>query len=69
MFRGRAALFDRLAARARELGVERFEAEVLPHNRRMLNLFQHSGLPVSSVFRDGVVHVVLELGNEPIRDS
>ena len=59
------ALFDRLAARARELGVERFTAEVLPHNRRMLNLFHHSGLPVTARLRDGVVHVVLDLGDEP----
>jgi RimJ/RimL family protein N-acetyltransferase len=56
------ALFDRLAARARELGVERFIAEVLPHNRRMLDLFHRSGLPVTARLQDGVVHVVLDLG-------
>ena len=63
------ALFDRLAARARELGVERFTAEVLPHNRRMLNLFHHSGLPVTARLRDGVVHVVLDLGDDPLTGS
>ncbi len=63
------ALFDRLAARARELGVERFTAEVLPHNRRMLNLFHHSGLPVTACLRDGVVHVVLDLGDDPLTGS
>ena len=59
------ALFHRLAARARELGVERFIAEVLPHNRRMLNVFHHSGLPCHRpLCRDGVVHVVLDLGDD-----
>jgi RimJ/RimL family protein N-acetyltransferase len=64
-----SALFDRLAARARELGLERLTAEVLPHNRRMLNLFHRSGLPVTARFRDGVVHVILDLGGEPLTDS
>jgi len=59
------ALFGRLADRARELGIERFTAEVLPHNRRMLNLFHRSGLPVTARLRDGVVDVVLDLG-EPL---
>ena len=63
------ALFGRLAARARELGLERFTAEVLPHNRRMLNLFHRSGLPVTARFRDGVVHVVLDLGNDRLTGS
>jgi RimJ/RimL family protein N-acetyltransferase len=63
------ALFERLTARARELGIERFTAEVLPHNRRMLNLFHHSGLPVTARLQDGVVHVVLDLGEEPVTGS
>jgi GNAT superfamily N-acetyltransferase len=63
------ALFDRLAARAREVGVDRFTAEVLPHNRRMLNLFHHSGLPVTARMQDGVVHVVLDLRYETLTDS
>jgi len=54
-------LFRRLADRARELGVSRFVAEVLPHNRRMLAVFHHSGLPARSELRDGVVHLVLDL--------
>jgi GNAT superfamily N-acetyltransferase len=63
------ALFDRLAARAVELGVERFVAEVLLHNRRMLDVFHHAGLPVTTSLRDGVVHVVLELGGDPVTGS
>ena len=42
---------------------------MLPHNRRMLNLFHRSGLPVTARFRDGVVHVVLDLGNDRLTGS
>jgi RimJ/RimL family protein N-acetyltransferase len=55
------AMFHRLADRARALGVGRLVAEVLPHNRRMLAVFHHSGRPVRSEIRDGVVHLVLDL--------
>jgi hypothetical protein len=43
--------------------VSRFVAETLLHNRRMLNVFCHCGLPYTSELRDGVVHVELELGS------
>lgn len=55
------AMFRRLAARAREVEVGRFVAEVLPNNGRMLAVFLHTGLPVRSEFRDGAVHLVLDL--------
>jgi RimJ/RimL family protein N-acetyltransferase len=54
-------LFHALAARGRELGVQRFVAETLPQNRRMLALFSHAGLPVSTSMACGVVTVSLEL--------
>lgn len=54
-------LFDSLRTRAREVGIARFEAETLPHNRRMLAVFHHCGLPIRSKVRDGVVHIVLDL--------
>ncbi len=65
------AMFRRLAERAAELGLQRFVAEVLPDNRRMLALFHHAGLPVCSAFRDGVVHLVLDLstGGPHAQDS
>jgi RimJ/RimL family protein N-acetyltransferase len=54
-------LFEQLAVRARELGVRRFVADTLPHNHRMLAVFHHVGLPVRSAFRDGVVHLTIDL--------
>jgi RimJ/RimL family protein N-acetyltransferase len=56
-----AALFDRLAERALEVGIARFVADTLPHNQRMQAVFHHSGLPVTSGLRDDVVHVVIDL--------
>jgi GNAT superfamily N-acetyltransferase len=55
------ALFERLAERARRVGIRRFVAETLPQNRPMLSVFHHAGLPVTSRFRDGVVHLVIDL--------
>ncbi len=60
------ALFDRLAERAREVGIARFVADILPHNRRMQSVFRHSGRPVTSSFRDGVVHVVIDLAGPAV---
>ncbi|HEY7455239.1 MAG TPA: GNAT family N-acetyltransferase [Thermoleophilaceae bacterium] len=39
-------LMAQLAARARERGIETFVAEVLPENRRMLDVFRESGFPM-----------------------
>lgn len=56
-----SALFTCLAHRAVALGVERFTAETLPRNRRMLAVFTHAGLPHTTSFADGVVDVVIDL--------
>jgi RimJ/RimL family protein N-acetyltransferase len=54
-------LLAHLAEIARERGVTRFEAEVLPHNAAMLRVFAASGWPMTRSFRDGVAHVTLSL--------
>jgi len=54
-------LLDHLARIARGLGYRVFEAEVMPDNRQMLEVFEHSGLPMREVVREGVVHVELGL--------
>ena len=56
-----SVLLEHLAAAAREHGIERFVAEVLPHNRRMLTVFREAGYEVSSHLDDGVVAVEFDL--------
>lgn len=50
-------LLEHLAAAANEKGIERFTAEVLPQNRKMLNVFADAGYEVSREFDDGLVMV------------
>jgi GNAT superfamily N-acetyltransferase len=54
-------LFERLAGRARVLGISRFVADTLFLNRRMLAVFRATGLPHAERTEGSVVHVVLEL--------
>ena len=62
-------LFEMLAAAARERGIRRFVANVLPQNRRMLQLFREVGLAERTRFEGGVVEVELELAPPPARDG
>ncbi|MGG5175362.1 GNAT family N-acetyltransferase [Pseudarthrobacter sp. J1763] len=50
-------LLEHLAAAARENGIKRFTAEVLPENRKMLMVFADAGYEVQRHFDDGVVSV------------
>jgi len=60
---GLSGLFMRLLTEiGRERGLQRFEAEVLAGNHAMLKVFQRSGLPLTQLAEDGVVHVVMDLG-------
>ena len=56
-----AALFARLVARARELGIEQLRAETLAGNRAMRAVFRHAGHAVTERTEDGVVGVTIEL--------
>jgi GNAT superfamily N-acetyltransferase len=66
-YRGRgiaSLLLRHLGLLAREAGLSRLEADVLAENRSMLNVFRHSGLPMTQR-RDGpALHLTLELRNE-----
>jgi GNAT superfamily N-acetyltransferase len=63
-------LFRRLAERARSVGVRRFVADTLPENSRMLAVFHHAGVPVTSSHADGVVHLELLLdAYDPPQDT
>src|SRR5687767_4798521 len=48
-------LLEHLAQAGRERGVERFVAEVLPDNRRMINTFRDAGYRVVSEYDEGVM--------------
>jgi len=56
-------LLAHLAGIARHLGIRTFVAEVLPDNRAMLAVFEHSGLEPTERVVDGVVHVEIPLGD------
>ena len=50
-----AVLLEHLAAAARERGIERFVADVLPSNRAMLTVFRSAGYEVRRDLADGYV--------------
>ncbi|WP_150462462.1 bifunctional acetate--CoA ligase family protein/GNAT family N-acetyltransferase [Nesterenkonia ebinurensis] len=60
-------LLEHLAAAGRECGIERFSAEVLPENRKMLTVFSEAGYEVQRKYEDGVV--LLEFSIDPTERS
>jgi acyl-CoA synthetase (NDP forming)/RimJ/RimL family protein N-acetyltransferase len=54
-------LLEHLAAAARENGIDRFSAEVLPENRKMLHVFAEAGYELTRRFDDGVVAVGFDI--------
>jgi acyl-CoA synthetase (NDP forming)/GNAT superfamily N-acetyltransferase len=56
-------LLEHLAQAGRERGIERFVAEVLPDNHRMIQTFRDAGYRLVSGFEDGVI--TLEFPIEP----
>ncbi|WP_307581495.1 bifunctional acetate--CoA ligase family protein/GNAT family N-acetyltransferase [Paeniglutamicibacter psychrophenolicus] len=60
-------LLEHLAAAARENDIERFSAEVLPENRKMLTVFAEAGYAVARHFDEGVV--MLEFPIDPTEKS
>ena len=56
-----SVLLEHLAAIAREEGIDRFTAEVLPHNRKMLAVFADAGFEVQRRVEDGVVQVGFDI--------
>jgi acyl-CoA synthetase (NDP forming)/RimJ/RimL family protein N-acetyltransferase len=66
--RGLGSVFlEHIAAAARERGISRFVADVLPTNRAMLRVFSDAGYVVDQGFDDGVVRLSFAL--EPTEDS
>ena len=54
-------LLERLAAIAREHGIDTFDADVLGDNRRMLDVFRESGFAMAARVEHGVYRVTLSL--------
>ncbi|MYT79798.1 Acyl-CoA synthetase (NDP forming) [Streptomyces sp. MnatMP-M77] len=62
-----SALLEHIAAVARERGIRRFAAEVLPANTKMIKVFRDGGYTQRRSFEDGSVHLTLDL--EPTEKS
>ncbi|MER6997408.1 GNAT family N-acetyltransferase [Streptomyces sp. NPDC000410] len=62
-----SALLEHIAAVARERGIRRFAAEVLPANSKMIKVFTDAGYTQKRSFEDGSVHLTLDL--EPTAES
>ena len=56
-----SALLEHIAAVARERGIRRFIAEVLPDNRKMGKVFTDAGYTQHRSFAEGVMHFELDL--------
>ncbi|MBC9718396.1 GNAT family N-acetyltransferase [Streptomyces sp. TRM66268-LWL] len=62
-----SALLEHIAAVARERGIRRFAAEVLPNNNKMIKVFRDAGYTQKRSFEDGVVRLEFDL--EPTEAS
>jgi acyl-CoA synthetase (NDP forming)/RimJ/RimL family protein N-acetyltransferase len=56
-----SVLLEHLAAAARERGLRRFVASVLPDNRRMTKVFRDVGYQAQQRFEDGIIELTLDL--------
>ncbi|MEU7746596.1 GNAT family N-acetyltransferase [Nonomuraea sp. NPDC049158] len=56
-----SVLLEHLAATARERGIQRFVADVLPANMKMMGVLRQAGYTAESSFADGVVRMTLDL--------
>lgn len=62
-----SALLEHIAAVARERGIRRFAAEVLPANNKMIKVFRDAGFTQQRSFEEGSVHLTLDI--EPTAES
>jgi acyl-CoA synthetase (NDP forming)/RimJ/RimL family protein N-acetyltransferase len=68
-----SVLLEHLAAAARERGITRFYAEVLPQNRKMMGVFTEAGYEVSHSYEDGVIALSFDISptehSDEVRES
>ncbi|MCW2759652.1 MAG: CoA-binding domain protein, partial [Nocardioidaceae bacterium] len=50
-------LLEHLAQAARERGVDKFVAEILPENTKMIQVFRDAGYQVAGGYEEGVMHL------------
>lgn len=62
-----SVLLEHIAAAARERGIRRFVADILPNNRRMINVFLEAGYQIERRFDEGVLQLGFDL--EPTETS
>jgi len=56
-----SVLLEHLAAAARERGIYRFVADILPQNRKMLAVFREAGYSVTDHFDHGVIALAFDI--------
>ncbi|PRY18411.1 GNAT family N-acetyltransferase [Kineococcus rhizosphaerae] len=56
-----SVLLEHLAAAARERGIRRFTADVLPSNAKMIGVFREAGFEVRQGYADGVLDVSFDI--------
>ncbi|WP_432562142.1 bifunctional acetate--CoA ligase family protein/GNAT family N-acetyltransferase [Kineococcus sp. SYSU DK003] len=56
-----SVLLEHLAAAARERGIRRFTADVLPTNAKMIGVFREAGFEVRQGYSDGVLEVSFDI--------
>ncbi|MCI2240388.1 GNAT family N-acetyltransferase [Paenibacillus sp. TRM 82003] len=56
-----SVLLEHLAAAARERGIRRFTADVLPQNAKMIGVFREAGFEVRQGYSDGVLEVAFDI--------
>jgi RimJ/RimL family protein N-acetyltransferase len=62
-------LFDRLARRARRVGIDRFTAQTFRDNARMQAVFRNTGLPMTQRGEAEILHVTIDLTSIPGDES
>lgn len=64
-----SVLLEHIAAAARERGFEKFVADVLPSNQRMIGTFREAGYTVSTHYADGVIALEFDLVHSAKEES
>jgi acyl-CoA synthetase (NDP forming)/RimJ/RimL family protein N-acetyltransferase len=60
-----SVMLEHLAEAAREEGITKFVAEILPQNGAMVRVFSDAGYDVTRSFEDGVVHLTFDTAETP----